>query len=148
VSTPKITCPTLPVPPPEPLEPPELREPPESLLLPQSPPFNLLTKITCAVHTDGIALTSIKEIPFTLVLMTLAVTSVMVAAATGTKTPTLDLAEVTLIALTLVIAKLPLIAETPITGFALLTHVVVQLEFVFPYVLNKHSVYLGCIVIL
>jgi len=154
VSILKITCHTLLVPPPELLEPlellepPEPLEPPESKLLLQSPPFNLLTKTTYVVRTDGIASTSIKEIPFMLVLIYLAVTLVMVAVATGTKIPTLDHAEVILIALTSVIAKLPLIAETPTTGSALLTHVVVLLEYVFPYVLNKRKVNLGYIVIL
>jgi len=79
--------------------------------------------------------------------MILAETSEMEEVAIGTKTPTLDLVVVILIALTLVIAKLPLIVETPTTGFALLTHVVVLLEYVFPYVLNKHSVNLEYIML-
>lgn len=143
MSTLRTTCHIPLEPPPELLELRELLEPPESRLLPLCRRSNRLTKTHSADRTDGIALTSLKDIPFTLALMTPAVTSVMAEAASGTSTPTPDLAEEIVIVLTSAIATLLLTAETPTTGFVLSTHVVELLEFAFLYVLNKQSVNLG-----
>jgi len=117
------------------LEPPlELLEP---LEIPQSLLTNLLTKTLYAEITDGIVSTSLKEMLPTAALITLAVMSEMVVNAIGILIPTLVHVLEILSVLTLVPATLPLIAETPTTLSALLTHVVVLVVSVFPSALNK-----------
>jgi len=116
-------------PPPEPLE---LLE---DLLLPQSLLTNHLTKTLYAETSDGIVSTSLK--PFTAALITLAVMSEMVDNAIGILIPTLVHVLVILSALTLVLATLPLIAETPTTSSARSTHAAVLVVSVFQSALNK-----------
>jgi len=139
VSILKITCHT-------PLEPPlELLEPLESQLLPQSPLTNLLTKMLFADHTDGIVLTSLKEILLTLALMIHAVELEMEVIVSGILILMLDLVLEMNIVLMLVVATLPLIVEIPITGSAQSTVAVELVEFVSLYALNKNfiSIYDG-----
>jgi len=129
-----------------PLEPPlELLEPLESQLLPQSPLTNLLIKMLFADHTDGIVLTSLKEILLTLALMIHAVELEMEVIVSGILILMLDLVLEMNIALMLVVATLPLIVEIPITGSAQSTVVVELVEFVSLYALNKNfiSIYDG-----
>jgi len=116
-----------------PLEPPP--EPLEPLEIPQSLLTNLLTKTLYAVITDGIVSTSLKK--FTAALITLAVMSEMVVNAIGILIPTLVHVLVILTVLTLVLATLPPIAETPTTSSAQSTHVVELVVSVFQSALNK-----------
>jgi len=145
VSILKITCHTPLEPPLELLEPPELLELLESQLLPQFPLFNLLTKMLFADHTDGIVLTSLKEILLTLALMIHAVELEMEVIVSGILILMLDLVLEMNIVLMLVVATLPLIVEIPITGSAQSTVAVELVEFVSLYALNKNfiSIYDG-----
>jgi len=121
-----------------PLEPPlELLELLESLLLPQSLLTNHLTKTLYVDLSDGIVLTSLKETLLTAALISLAVMSEMVVNAIGILIPTLVHVLVILSVLTLVLATLPLIAETQTTSSARSTHVAVLVVSVFPSALNK-----------